>query len=112
MGLYTLKPTSVDAVGSGGDSATFRATVTVKNDGSESDSPLCGGGATLIDAQGRASDGDAVISESSAACEDLQPGLTATVLIDFRTAADAEPAVLELAPDPFADEESKAWTIP
>ncbi|MEK6228649.1 MAG: hypothetical protein AABM31_04895 [Actinomycetota bacterium] len=45
-------------------------------------------------------------------CEDLQPGLTATVLIDFRTAADAEPAVLELAPDPFADEESKAWTIP
>jgi hypothetical protein len=107
IGDYTVKPTSVEQRGSG----RFRATITVKNDGSESNSPFCGGGAQLIDKEGRSFDGDAVISESSDACEDLQPGLSYTVMIDFKTAPDAKAAVLELSPDVFDEETYESWTI-
>lgn len=112
VGEFTVKPTSVSAAGGSGDRRRFRASLTVKNNGSESESPFCGGGATLIDDEGRSFDGEAVINEVSAACEDLQPGLTATILIDFTTAKGAKPAVLSLAPDAFDDETVKTWAIP
>ena len=67
----------------------------------------------MLDDAGRQFDGDAVLSDSTGNCGDsLQPGLTGTYALDFKTPGDTKPAGFSLVPDSLTDETSKTWDAP
>jgi hypothetical protein len=112
-GSFTLTPASLTKTTGGSGSATWTATVTVKNNARESTSPFCGGtGATLLDTQDRSFDPEAVISESSATCEDIQPGLTRSNLqFTFELPTSAKPRLLKLWGDTGNESNAQLWSV-
>ena len=115
-GTMSITPTSFVKLSTSGDTATWRATFSVKNHGSDGIDPFCGSdGASVADAQGRTFDGDTVIDGNSPNCgDDIQPGLTTSgYLMDFKMPASAQPTTLSAWGDMFTTDESDAatWTV-
>lgn len=108
----TLKLTSFERRSASNTSATYVASITVKNNASDSVSPFCGDAeGELIDSQGRKFDGDSVLSESSDNCNDLQPGLTGNYVTEYRIAPDAKPVALRLWGDYEVQDDAKVWSL-
>ena len=116
VGILNMKPTAFEEQGSAGSGAVrWRATISVKNNGTEVVEPFCADGATLIDDAGREFTGESVLAISSPNCSgELQPGLTIDgFLMDFTLPADATPAVLALwgAYDINNEGDAATWSL-
>jgi hypothetical protein len=113
VGDLILKPTAFVEANSTGDTTSYVATITAKNDGDEPVGPFCGGtGAELEDSAGRTFDGDSVLADGTRNCgDDLQPGLSAdNYKMKFTLPSDAVPALLRLY-DEFDESVSKTWAV-
>lgn len=107
LGSLVVKPTSLEQSGD-----QWVLTFEAKNNGSEPVDPFCGGGGTLIDSEGRSFTGDAVLANSTANCGDsLQPGLSATYQLKFKTPGGTEPAAVELEEDILSNT-TATWAAP
>ena len=113
-GLFGITLVSFAESSSRGGVVKYKATMGVKNLGSEEVDPFCGGsGATLIDDQGRKFEGDAVIDDGTNNCGDpIQPGLSqGKYVIEFKTPPDAKPSQLLLSGDYDHEDEAKSWSV-
>ena len=99
VGTLSIQPTSFTKLSTSGDTATWRVTISVKNNGTSSADPFCGDdGASLMDSQARTFDGTSVIFGDASNCgDDIQPGLTQSGYeMDFKTPASSQPTMLSL----------------
>jgi hypothetical protein len=114
VGSISITPTALTKISDNGQLATWRATISVKNNGSNSVDEFCGdSGASLVDAQGRNYDGTSVIGENSANCGDnVQPGLSGgPFLMDFKLPTGAKPAQLILSGDYTQQDQAQTWNV-
>ncbi len=108
VGYLVVKPTGFRKEGS-----RWILEVEAKNEASEPKTPFCGdAGAALGDASGNTYTGEAVISETSDSCEELQPGLTGTYAAEFKMPEDAMPIIAGVYGDWEQEEEAKFWELP
>jgi hypothetical protein len=112
VGEFGIRPTSFQRVSSGSQDVTWMARINLTNHGSKSAEPYCGGVGTLIDSEGREYDGESVISEASHPCDAIQPGLTQSVQIKFKTPLDAKPDAMSLWAEDETKEEAQTWSVP
>ena len=116
VGNLSIRPTSFVNLGGSGEATKWRATITVKNDGSEPVQPFCGSGqASLTDAQGRVYEGEAAVNEANSVnCgEKVQPGLSGSpFVVDFKTPTAAKPKTLSLWGESEYQEQAKTWSVP
>lgn len=113
-GQMTLTPVSFSRLSEAGDTATYQAVVSVKNNGSAGISPFCGGsGAIVLDSKSRSFDGDSSIGSDSSNCgDDVQPGLTAgNFKMMFKMPADAKPKILKLWGETGNEENAQLWHV-
>ncbi len=115
-GLFGITLDSFDRRSASGDSVIYRATMTVKNLGSETVGPFCGGsGAILLDSQGRKFEGESVLSSSSVNCGpdgDIGPGLSeGPYLMDFELPSDAQPSELKLFGGYEYEDDAAVWKV-
>ncbi len=112
-GLFGITLDSFDRRSASGDSVIYRATMTVKNLGSEGIDPFCGGGAVLLDSQGRKFEGERVLQDSSANCsETIGPGLSeGPYLMDFELPSDAQPSELKLSGGWEYEDDAAVWKV-
>ena len=116
VGSISITPTALTKVSDNGSQASWRATISVRNNGSDSVDEFCGDdGASLTDAQGRNYDGTSVIGSGSANCGDnIQPGLAGgPFLMDFKLPTGAKPSSLSLWGDSLSNDQSSAptWNV-
>ncbi len=113
VGQYEITPTSFKRMSASGDTATYHAVVSVKNNASDSISPFCGdSGAELVDAKGRTFDPESVIDDNSNNCEDVQPGLTlSNFKIAFKVPTAAKPRILRLWGDYDNEALPQIWSV-
>ena len=108
VGYLTIKPIDLSNTGS-----KWILTMEAKNEGSEPETPFCGdGGAVLEDGAERTYTGEALLSEGTDNCEELQPGLTGTFGAEFKLPEETRPAIALIYGDYDQEEEAKAWALP
>jgi hypothetical protein len=114
VGDLILRPTSFVKTGEGAEAATWVATISAKNDGSEPLNPFCGGAeAEVEDSDGRKFGGDSIIGNTRNCGNDLQPGLTADdYKLRFKLPKEAQPVLLRLGDEfTFNRPERKTWAV-
>jgi hypothetical protein len=114
VGTDSYTPTALTKISDNGSQATWRASITLKNNGSNSVDEFCANdGASLTDTQGRTYDGTAVVNQDgSANCAgNVQPGLSGgPFLMDFQLPTGAKPASLSLWGSILVNDQSSAQT--
>lgn len=113
VGQMTITPTSFSEISSDGQTTTYQAVISVKNDGSEGINPFCGEEGGLVDSTGRTFDPDTDIDYEASNCgDDVQPGLAQTdYRLTFTLPSDASPTILKLWGDYGYENSPQLWNV-
>ncbi len=115
IGSLVIRATSFERHNSNGTEATWRATISVKNNGSQGVTPFCRIGeeyASLLDNKGRVYRTQPREVTAPHNCETIEPGLEIQgVTLDFKMPADARPATLNLWGESQYEANARAWVV-
>lgn len=115
IGSLVIRATSFERHNSNGTEATWRATMSVKNNGSQGVTPFCRIGeeyASLLDNKGRVYRTQPREVTAPHNCETIEPGLEIQgITLDFKMPADAAPATLNLWGESQYEANARAWVV-
>lgn len=115
VGSLRIRPVSFSALNTANGTTTWRATISVKNEGNTpADGPCDGNSGSLTDSEGRTYEGKAEANptpEAKNCGEKIQPGLTQSpYMVDFKTPASAKPMTMKLWVE-GNEEEAPTWSV-
>ena len=115
IGPFVIRPTSFVRYRSNGTEATWRATITVTNNGSTGLTPFCRIGeawASLVDSKERLYEPQQSEQFAGHSCETIERGLTNHgITVDFKTPADDRPSILNLWGEKQYESKARAWSV-
>jgi hypothetical protein len=115
IGSLIIRATSFERHNSNGTEATWRATISVKNNGSQGVTPFCRIGeeyASLLDNKGRVYRTQPREVTAPHNCETIEPGLEIQgITLDFKMPADDTPATLNLWGESQYEADARAWVV-